>query len=50
MTAVPTDSDWGDFQGDFDIAFAYQHFSGKSNAEIQTEFKKNILERCSDIR
>lgn len=46
---IPTNEDWGDFEGNLDVAHAYRFFSGRDNKEVQEEFKKNVLMRCFDI-
>ncbi|MBU2714152.1 hypothetical protein, partial [Zooshikella harenae] len=47
---IPDESSWGEYHTDLDVAAAHSMFAGKTNEEMQKEFKKNIIERCSDIR
>jgi hypothetical protein len=47
---IPTKTDWGNIDGDLDIKDAYQDFYGKTNDEMEKEFKANIFERCSSLR
>lgn len=47
---VPSDSDWGDTRGDFDLKSAYDNFAGKTNQNMQAEYRKNILTRVTDLR
>ena len=47
---IPTSADWGDYESDLDVAYAYSQFGGRSNEEMQPAFRKNCLERVSDIR
>lgn len=46
---IPCEEDWENYSYDMDIADAYENFSGKSNDEMQLEFKKNVIERSSDL-
>lgn len=45
---IPSKEDWGDLS-DLDKAYAYKKFNGKSNEEMQAEYKRNIMARCSDF-
>lgn len=46
---IPTIEEWGDIS-DLDVHYAYEIFGGKDNASLQCEFKKNVIERCENIR
>ncbi len=46
---VPSDVDWGDLS-DRDIAYSYEYFGGRSNSDMQAEYKKNINERCINLK
>ncbi len=46
---LPEEKDWGNYFDDLDVADSYKMFFGKSNDEMQKEFKKNIFERCFDL-
>lgn len=46
---IPTKNDWGDLSNP-DIYYAYKAFGEKNNENIQAEFKKNIIERCNDLK
>ncbi|QDQ28820.1 hypothetical protein FNU76_22065 [Chitinimonas arctica] len=48
MANVPNRDDWGDLS-DFDVAYAYEKFGGRSRSEIQLEFAKNVVPCASDI-
>ncbi|GLS28282.1 hypothetical protein [Marinibactrum halimedae] len=45
---IPLEEDWGDLS-DRDIYYAFEYFGGKTNAELQDEFRKNIHERCFNL-
>jgi hypothetical protein len=44
---IPNKTDWGNIEDDLDIKDAYQYFYGKTNDEMEKEFKSNIFERCN---
>jgi hypothetical protein len=46
---IPNKADWENYLDDLDTKYAYKQFFGKSNEQMQTEFKRNVLERKSDI-
>lgn len=46
---IPSKGDWGDLS-DNDVLEAFEHFSGKSNNELQISFKNNVIQRCSNLR
>lgn len=46
---IPTIGEWGDIS-DLDIHYAYEIFGGKDNSSLQCEFKKNVIERCENLR
>ena len=46
---IPSSEDWGDIS-DPDVYEAYEFFFGKSNDSLQGEFKKNVIQRCSNLR
>ena len=47
---IPTEKDWGNYKSDLDIFHAYKIFAGKTNSEAVNEFKKNVINRCDDLR
>jgi hypothetical protein len=47
---IPTDFDWNLEADDQDMKDAYRHFFGKTNDDMQKEFKFNSRERCFDLR
>lgn len=46
---IPSKEDWGDLS-DRDVFEAFEFFSGKSNDELQSAFKRNVMQRCSNLR
>lgn len=50
MKQVPLEEDWGNYSDNLDIASAHEVFAGRTNDEMQQEFKKNVLERVADLR
>jgi hypothetical protein len=46
---IPDESDWENYWDDLDAKYAYKNFFGKSNEQMQKEFKRNVLGRKSDI-
>lgn len=49
MKEIPVEKDWGNYKSDLDVKHAFLIFAGKSNTEMQSEFKKNVMERSFDI-
>ncbi|MGZ8243893.1 hypothetical protein, partial [Methylomagnum sp.] len=35
---------------DMDVRYAFEQFAGKSNDDMQEAFKKNVIERCDNLR
>jgi hypothetical protein len=48
--AVPTETDWGEYQADLDQAHAHDLFAGRTNQEMIPHFRKNVIERTSELR
>ena len=46
---IPSEADWGETKGDFDANDAKMAFLGRSNAEMQPEFKKQFMLRAQDL-
>ncbi|HZV88613.1 MAG TPA: hypothetical protein VFF95_13770 [Candidatus Binatus sp.] len=47
---IPTEADWGDYQGDLDRAYAHKLFAGRSNQEMIPHFRRNVIERTDELR
>ncbi len=47
---IPSEDDWKNYNDDLDTAYAYKMFAGKSNDDMQKEFKNNVFERTSELR
>jgi hypothetical protein len=47
---VPTEKDWGDYESDLDQNHAHSVFAGRTNEDVQPVFKRNPLERASELR
>lgn len=47
---IPTDEDWGDCEGDFDLSDARRVFGGHSNEEMHRHFATNVMMRAQDLR
>lgn len=47
--AIPSEADWGETKGDFDANDAKIAFLGRSNAEMQPEFKNQFMMRAQDM-
>jgi len=47
---IPTEADWGDYQGDLDQAYAHKLFAGRSNQEMIPHFRRNVIERTDELR
>ncbi len=46
---IPDIDDWGEIDNE-DVRYAFEQFYGKSNDDTQELFKKNIIERCDNLR
>jgi hypothetical protein len=47
---VPTEADWGDYQADLDQSSAHELFAGRTNQEMLPYFRRNVIERASELR
>ncbi|KGF71482.1 hypothetical protein DO97_19285 [Neosynechococcus sphagnicola sy1] len=50
MKKFPTDKEWFGYERDLDASYAYKVFFGKTNDEMQSSFKLNVIERTDEIR
>ncbi len=50
MQAIPTIDDWGNHNQNYDVQYAFKIFYGKSNADVQKEFYRSVIERCDELR
>lgn len=50
MKKVPTEKEWLGYEKDLDASYAYKVFFGKTNDEMQSSFKLNVIERTDEIR
>jgi hypothetical protein len=48
--AVPTEAEWGEYQADLDQTYAHDLFAGHTNQEMLPHFRKNVIERTSELR
>ncbi len=47
---IPTEQDWENYLDDLDAEWAHKVFAGKSNDEVQVEFRRScVIERMGDI-
>jgi hypothetical protein len=46
---VPTEADWEDYQADLDQNYAHKMFAGRTNQEMIPHFRRNVIERTSDL-
>ena len=47
---VPTEDEWENYCDDLDTEYAHRIFSGKTNDELQKEFRRSVIERASELR
>ena len=47
---IPTEADWGDYRSDLDQEWAHRKFLGKSNDEMQQDFRDNPVEAAANLR
>ena len=47
---VPTEAEWGDYQGDLDQDYAYRRFAGRTNQETVPHFRRNLIESTGESR
>lgn len=47
---IPTELEWEDYYNDLDANYAHKIFFGKSNTDVQLDFKRSVLERVSELR
>ncbi len=50
MKKIPTEKEWFGYQNDIDARYAHKIFYGKSNEEMQSALRDNVLERVDEIR
>lgn len=50
MNRIPTIEDWGNYTFDTDQRHAFSIFGEKSNVELQSDFYRNVIERCDELR
>uniref|UniRef100_UPI0040566737 hypothetical protein n=1 Tax=Candidatus Electrothrix sp. TaxID=2170559 RepID=UPI0040566737 len=50
MSQIPTEKDWIGYEKDLDAKYAYKTFYGKTNEEMQSAFRYNVIERVDEIR
>ena len=50
MSEIPTEEQWGSWKSDVDLASAHNIFFGKSNAEVQDDFYRCVIERADELR
>jgi hypothetical protein len=43
MNSIPTEDEWEDYSEDLDAKYAHDMFIGKSNEEMQLQFKNHAL-------
>jgi hypothetical protein len=48
--AVPTEAEWGEYRADLDQRYAHDLFAGRTNDEMLPHFRKNVIERTSELR
>ena len=49
MIPIPTEDDWENYQDDLDAKYAHKIFFGKTNNEVQEDFKRSVIERASEL-
>jgi hypothetical protein len=47
---VPTEAEWGDYKADLDQDYAHKVFAGRTNQEMLPHFRRNVIERTSELR
>jgi hypothetical protein len=47
---VPTEQDWGDYKSDLDRNSAHQMFAGKTNDDMQAQFRRNPVAMTGELR
>jgi hypothetical protein len=47
---VPTEADWGNYEGDLDQKSAHKVFAGRTNQEMLVRFGENVIERTAELR
>ena len=50
MKLIPTEAQWENYWDDLDTNYAHRIFFGKSNEEMQEEFRRCVIERVDEIR
>jgi hypothetical protein len=47
---VPTESDWGNYHDDLDQEYSHRVFAGRTNEEMQSRFRNNVIETTDELR
>lgn len=47
---VPTEAEWGDYEADLDQKYAHKMFAGRTNQEMLPHFRRNVIERASELQ
>ena len=47
---VPTEAEWGGYQGDLDQDYAHKRFAGRTNQEMVPHFRRNLIESTGELR
>jgi hypothetical protein len=50
MMVVPTEADWGDYEGDLDTKWSHDVFAGHTNLEMLSRFDVNVIETADELR
>lgn len=50
INKIPKEIDWGEYYSDMDQNYAYEVFHGRTNEEMQKEFRKNVTARTTDLK
>jgi len=46
---IPTEEEWETYWDDLDSEYAHKIFAGKSNDEVQEDFRRSAIERASEL-
>ena len=47
---VPTEAEWGGYQGDLDQDYAHKRFAGRTNQEMVPHFRRNVIACTGALR
>lgn len=47
---IPSEKDWAGYERDIDARYAHKIFFGKSNEQMQSAFRDNVIEKTDEIR